>query len=274
MSAGRRAIAALPAAALVALAVPVLAGMAWMGWAGSPESYRIVNALALFIAILWLVFAKRPSTPLEWRVLAIPAIGLLSLPFLTGPAISGVARWITLGGIGLNSGALAIPALAVVAAREHAWGPYLLGIALVLLTAQPDAAAGLAITFAAVGIHDRTKDWRFGIVCIIGFFLTISMALRGEMPPQMFVERVLTDAAKGSLLFALLLLAALATSFFVMLKGLHAEPAVSYALAGALFGFAVMALVSYYPTPLVGYGAASILGFGFALGLSERSEHR
>ncbi len=269
MAVARRAMAALPAAALFALAAPVLAGIAWMGWAGSPESYRVVNAAALAAATAWLVFAKAPAQTLHWRLLAIGALFALCLPFLTGPGINGVVRWIALGPVGLNSGALAVPALAVAAVKDRDWGAWLLGAALLPLTAQPDAAAGLAVTFAAVGIHDRTKDWRYGLVCIAGFFLTISMGLRGELPPQAFVERVLPHAAGTGLLWALLLSAAMVASFFTMLKGLRTSPATSYGLAGALFGFVIMALISHYPYPFIGYGAAPILGFGLALGLAE-----
>jgi len=272
MSAARRAFAALPAAALLALAMPVLAGIAWMGWAGSPESYRIVNAAALAAATLWIVFAFAPTRLIHWRILAIAALFTLCLPFLTGLGINGVMRWISFGPVGLNSGMLAVPTLAVAAVHDREWGAWLLGAALLPLTAQPDAGAGLAVTFAAVGIHDRSKNWRYGIVCIAGFFLTISMALRGELPPQVFVERVVSDAAGESLVWALALFGALAAGFFTMLKGLGADPPTSYALAGALFGFAIMALVSHYPYPLIGYGAAPILGFGFALGLSESGQ--
>ncbi|WP_279350013.1 hypothetical protein [Erythrobacter litoralis] len=271
MGAAGAARAALPVAALFALAVPVLVGLAWMAWAGSPESYRILNAAALGFASIWLVFARAPNTVRQWRILAIAALFALCLPFLTGPGVNGVARWISFGPVGLNSGAIAIPALAVAAVRDRAWGPHLLGAALLPLTAQPDAAAGLAVTFAAVGIHDRTKDWRYGIVCIAGFFLTISMALRGELPPQTFVERVIGDAMGESLVWAVLLFGALAASFFTVLKGLRADAATSYALAGCLFGFIIMALVSHNPFPLIGYGAAPILGFGLALGLAESS---
>ena len=259
----------MPVAALFAIAAPVVAGIAWMGWAGSPESYRIVNAGALGLAIVWLVFAPRPAAIWHWRYVGLAAVALLCLPFITGLSINGISRWIVLGPLGLNSGAIAVPALVVAAAQDRQWGPYLLGASLVPLSFQPDAAAGLAVTFAAAGIHDRTKFWRYGLVCVLGFALTISMALRGELPPQMFVERVLTDAARGSILWLALLLGALTASFFVTLKGVRAEPAAAYALAGALFGFFTMALVSHYPFPLIGYGAAPILGFGIALGLVE-----
>lgn len=269
MNAARRASAALPVAALFALAAPVLAGIAWMGWAGSPESYRIINAAALALATLWLVFARQPATLWHWRYIGMASVAVLCLPFVTGPAVNTVSRWVALGPLALNSGALAVPTLVVAAARDSKWGPYLLGAALVPLSFQPDAAAGLALTFAAAGMHDRTKAWRYGLVCVLGFALTISMALRGELPPQMFVERVLIDAARGGLLWLLVLMLALIASFFTILKGLRTPPATAYALAGALFGFFTMALVSHYPAPFVGYGAAPILGFGLALGLAE-----
>jgi hypothetical protein len=39
-----------------------------------------------------------------------------------------------------------------------------------------------------------------------------------------------------------------------------------FALAGVLAGFVAMAMIGPYPTPLIGYGVAPILGFALAIG--------
>lgn len=151
-------------------------------------------------------------------MVAISALVLLALPFVTGPAVSGVRRWVDLGPIAFNSGFLALPSLVVAAARVRKRGALFLAAALIPLTVQPDAAAGLAVTFAAAGIHDRTRDWRFGLVAILGFFLTLSMAFRGELPPQPFVERVLHQALGHQPLYALVLLASLGAALLGVVK--------------------------------------------------------
>ena len=256
-------------ASLLALAVPVLAGLAYMRAFGAPSSYIAVDAAALAIALLWIALGRLPTCALHRRLLATALLALLALPLLTGPGLNGVARWLPLGPFTLHAGMLALPALAVLAAQEAEDAAPLLLSALFLTLLQPDAAGAFAITFAAVGLHHVTRDWRMGVVAIAGFIAAIAAALRGELPAQPFVERVLVQALGHSLLAAIGLFAALLASFLLIL--FHARPvrAERFALAGTLFGFAVMSLMSNYPTPLIGYGAAPILGYAFALGFRQ-----
>jgi hypothetical protein len=162
-----------------------------------------------------------------------------------------------------------VPLICVLAARDPDYGAPILLTALFAAFVQPDAATGLALTFAAVALHDVTKDWKIGLTAIIAFFASLVMAMRGELPPQPFVERIFADLLTPAPLAAAALFAALLAGFFLMLWTAPAPRAVRYAMAGSLFGFALMALISHYPTPLVGYGAAPILGFALALGLSR-----
>ena len=46
---------------------------------------------------------------------------------------------------------------------------------------------------------------------------------------------------------------------------------VRHALAGSLFGFSLAAIVSNYPSVLIGYGAAPIIGYGLALALADHT---
>ena len=52
---------------------------------------------------------------------------------------------------------------------------------------------------------------------------------------------------------------------------LPAEMRVRHALAGSLFGFSLAAIVSNYPSVLIGYGAAPIIGYGLALALADHT---
>ena len=115
-------------------------------------------------------------------------------------------------------------------------------------------------------------DWIesiLSILCIIGFIASIAMALLGELPPQPFVERVLSDLFLQAPLVALGLLSALISSFFLILFAAPFDRSSRYALAGSLFGFTIVSIFSNYPSVLIGYGAAPILGYGLALGLSR-----
>lgn len=253
-------------AALLAVALPVLAGLAYLALSGAPDAYLLVNAGALAMASLWILAAPAPHGLRVRRGLALALVAILFVPLFTGPYVSIVARWLPLGPFTLHAGMLAVPALVALAAQDEDYAAPVLLTALLAAFLQPDAGTGLALTFAAVGLHDVTRDWKIGVTAIIAFFASLVMAMRGELPPQPFVERVFADLLGNAPVMAAGLLAALAAGFFLILHAVPARREVRYALAGSLFGFAIAAIVSHYPTPLLGYGAAPILGYGLALG--------
>lgn len=260
--------------AIAALAVPACAGAVWMSVGGAPSHYALTNLAALAITALWILAGRGPHTALSRHILAGFCLLLLLAPLQVGeavPSVTGqsVRRWIAFGPLALHTGMIAIPPLAVLAARNRKLGAPLLLAALFAAWLQIDPATGFAITFAAIGIHHVTKDWRMGGVVVVGFFASLVMAVRGEIAPQPFVERVIVEAGETSIALAILLAAALAASFALMLFASHLSREKRFALAGALFGFAIIALMSNYPTPLIGYGAAPVIGFGLALGLKK-----
>ena len=215
---------------------------------------------------------RGPHTAASRHLLTIALLIVLLAPLAISPqlqSISGdrVVRWLPLGPLVLHTGMLATPPLCMLAARNRQLAAPILLAALAACYLQPDAATGFALTFAAVGLHHVTKDWKVGVVAAIGFFASIKMALIGQLAPQPFVERVLVEAAGQSILLSLALAAAMVAAFFLILFAIPFDRAKRFTLAGLFFGFGIMALMSNYPTPLIGYGAAPILGFGLALGL-------
>jgi len=256
--------------ALVALALPVLAGLAYMAAFGAPRSYLAVNALALVAGGAWILFARIPAAATPRRVAALVLLALLALPLLTGPELDGVARWIPLGPVTFHAGMLALPPLAVLAAGDRAQGPPLLLAAVLASLLQPDSATALALACAATGIALAGRARPFGLIAVAALVAALAAAQRGDLPPQPFVEHVIGDAARQSLAFSAGLLATLAAAFaLVVWSGLPGR-AERFALAGTLLGFAVAAMIASYPTPLIGYGASAIVGLAIALGLRSK----
>ena len=262
--------------ALLALAVPTLSGIAWMAANGAPSHYPLVNLGALLLACGWIALGKGPNSPKVGYALTALLIALMLAPLLTGPDLTSVtgnrvSRWIPLLPLTLNTGMLAVPGLAVLAARHSQLAAPILLAGIFAALLQPDCATGIALTFAAVGLHHVNRDWKVGAAAIAGFLASIAMALRGELTPQPFVERVLVDATQANALTALGLVAALVFAFVLIARAIPAGNGERLALAGTLFGFSVVGVMSNYPSALIGYGAAPILGFGFALGLYRKS---
>ncbi len=253
--------------AMLALAIPVLAGLAYLFACDAPVSYLGVNAGALAMAALWIALARHNPSAIARRVVIGVLVLLLFVPLLSGPSLGGVARWLPLGPFQLHAGMLTVPLLAVLVGEEPDYAPGLLSIALFAAVLQPDMATGAALMLAAVGLYDATRDWRHGVFAIVAFTASLVAAVRGELPAQPFVERVIFLLARSEPLAALGLLAALIASFYLIIGALPGRAASRKALAGSLFGFSFAGLVSNYPSALIGYGAAPILGFGMALGL-------
>ena len=257
--------------AFLALAIPVCSGLGYLYAVDAPPSYVQVNVGALAVAALFVVFAP-PSLPvLARRLIVAVSLALLFVPLLTGPSLGGVARWLPLGPVTLHAGMLIIPSLAVLLALEPEQAPGVLSLALLAALLQPDMASGAALMLAAIGLYDATKDWRYGVFAAVAFMASLVAAIHGELPAQPFVERVIVLLAKTQPLVAVGLLASLVTSFYLMIVALPGSVPQRKALAGTLFGFSFAGLVSNYPSALIGYGAAPILGYGLAIAILRMS---
>ena len=255
------------AIAILALAIPVLAGLGYLLAYAAPSSFVLVNAAALAIAVLLICFAPDKLPKITRRILIGIALTTLYLPLLTGPTLSGVERWLSLGPFTLHAGMLVLPVLMVLAGSEPDYAPGVLSVALLAALLQPDMATGAALTLAAFGLYDVTKDWRYGVFAAVAFTVSLVAAIHGELPAQPFVERVIFLLARTDPLAALGLAASLLASFMLMLSGFPGREASRKALAGCFFGFSFAGHVSNYPSALIGYGASPILGFGAALAL-------
>lgn len=253
------------------LALPLLypcAGGLWYLWAfGAPERLIAVNAGALALGLAWTVWGRLPPSPQARLGLAASAAALLFVPLLTGPEAGGVARWLPAGPVTLQSGPLLLPLIAVLAAREGARGAAVLALAGVALALQPDAAglAALALASGAVAVLQRSLP--FALVAAsaaAGAALTFHA---GTLEPQLYTEGVLAHVAERAPWRAIPLAALL---FAVPAWNLTMDPQITRtegtALAALLIGLGAMAAIAPFPFPLIGYGAAPILGF--ALGLS------
>ena len=104
--------------AVLALAIPALAGLAYLFAFGAPSRFLAVNAGALAIAVVVIGFAPNALSNITQRMLIGIALILLFVPLLTGPTLNGVERWLPLGPFTLHAGMLVVPMLMVLAGRE------------------------------------------------------------------------------------------------------------------------------------------------------------
>ncbi|MEM7703725.1 MAG: hypothetical protein AAF251_17440 [Pseudomonadota bacterium] len=255
----QRGLVALP------LLVPGLAGIAYLALFGAPPSYVLINASALAVSLVWAMFGWFPKSDTLESVGTISVLLLLALTLRLGPEVEGITRWISFGGFTLHIGLTVIPILSVLSTRDRDFGPYLLLIALGIATFQPDAASTLALTGAAFGLAIAEHDRRAAAIGGMGLVATIWASLKPNLAPQPFVERVIPDLLAEAPVAAILLGLSLLVGMAMILRAPRASSSPKLALAGALIGFIAAALFGDYPSPLIGYGAASIIGLGLAL---------
>ena len=257
---------------VLAIALPVLAGLAWMAHQDAPRSYLLVNALALCIVTPWVLFGRAPEQK-SWgaALVALLLAGLL-LPLigdlrLTSESGHSLARWIALGPVTLHSGALFVPPLVVLASRlPDRWAAGCLLIALAAISFQIDPASGLALTLAAAVLaFEKSSAW-LSATAIAGLAATIFAFGRGELTPQLFVEAVLPAALDRSPSMSIALGMALLGPMLLPLLTRRNFAGAPAALAACIAGFVAASLIGPYPSILIGYGAAPILGSGLAAG--------
>lgn len=248
----------------LALALPSLGGLIYLHAFGAPARLIAVNGLALAAALTWIMFGRLvPSSRGRLAIAGVAALMLL-LPPLLGPEAGGVRRWLVAGPVLLHSGALLLPLIATIAAREPRHGPVAMATAGAALALQPDAAALAGLAAASLVLATVHRNLAFAGVAAGGVALALLTFDAGMLEPQVFTEGVLAQVAATSWIAA----AALGAALFLaplILPPIRDEMRPVMALLVAL---GAMAVIGPFPFPLIGYGAAPILGFGLALGAS------
>ncbi len=254
------------------LLFPSLGGLAYLYTFDAPARLITVNGGALALALMWVLFGRLPGGRSERLALGGLTALALTLPVLIGTEVGGVSRWLPAGPVQIHSGALLLPLITVLAAREPKVGPALLALAGAGLLLQPDAASLLALGLASAVLSAMKRNIAFAGIGCTALGMAAATFNVGTLEPQVFTEGVLAQVWQSAPLFAVVL----AGLLFLVLPGVllrtaDAHHRESAALAALMIGLALAAMLAPFPFPLIGYGASPILGFGLALGALARS---
>lgn len=257
---------------LAGLALPVLAGIAWLAFSGAPTAWMISNGAALVLALLLAMWLPLPRRTTGILLLAVALVALLFAVALAGKPVDGVRRWLSLGPVSIHAGYLLLPLLAALVSRlESVRAVALLLLAMLTSLLQPDRAITMALAAALAALamtrRDRTAyaGLALGIAGGAAFLGTADL-----LAPVRWVEGVQQEAwrilpAAG----AILALATLAPLLVLRRHGRASLPLTAFMTAAGLMAFA-----GPYPSILLGYGAAPILGFGLALAALRQEDAR
>jgi hypothetical protein len=250
------------------LIIVVMTGIANMVVGSAPVHYIAINAVALVAALAIMRFL--PAIETEHAVLVVSAVAIfaLALPLLIGPDLEGIRRWIGLGPVQLHSGMLVLPMLVALFPRlKSAHGITAVALAAVAISLQPDRASAIALLTgtAALLVANRSATNALQLLCA-GVAVAVTFMRPDALEPVAFVENVLPDAWRSNPLLAVLLGASLAAALFIPAIG-HQKLIPVMATVG---GFAVASLLGAYPVPVIGYGAAAIIGYGLAVAAARQ----
>jgi hypothetical protein len=146
-----------------------------------------------------------------------------------------------------------------------------IGLFALVALAQPDAALALALVGGSLGIaiarRTSPSSWLAAGLSAAGLAATLA---RGDpLQPVAFVETALGDAWRAEPIVGTAMAGSLAAAIFaapsLVVRDMAAERASAFAVSGTFAGFALASFLLAHPQPLIGYGAAPILGMGLAL---------
>lgn len=253
-----------------------LLGLWAIALAGAPKQALVVQAAAWLVG---LVFASalmfRSWKPGPKAVLATAVVLFIALlASMGGPEIAGARRWIAAGPLTLHPASILLPlVLWAHASRPASWAVAgVLGASALLLAAQPDGAAALALLLGLIAIMATRKITAAEIVpvlCALGAAVW-SWTRPDNLPAVAWVEQVAASAGAVSPIAGMLTLVLMSlTPLPFLLAAWNAkERGPHLALAGVWIGMVVANLAGNYPAPVLGYGASPVLGWMISLGLA------
>jgi hypothetical protein len=220
-----------------------------------------------------------PPTQLGMATLLATTLVLAST--LLFPGQNGVRRWVLLGPIRIHVASIVLPLQLIVVnfdwRRRYRWAAPLVTLVVAgLLTAQPDAAQTTAFTVAvSVTALSHPSSWAGRVQCMTLIFLVaVAWARRDSLHPVRHVEGIVVLAYGVSTLCGVIAVAAvtllplpfLAAWWEFRARGWSNDREIALALFAYFTTAALASATSRFPVPMLGYGAAPIIGYFAGIG--------
>lgn len=254
-----------------AIGATMLGGL-YLALAGASAQLIGVNLAALVLGLAVLVALRHAALALQGMAgyaMLLAALALLATPAI-GETAEGASRWVAVGPLFVQPSLIVLP-LMVVGFLHHRSVVATLAmlIAALAMALQPDRAmAGVLVVGLAAQVYVRAD--RHAIVALVGSLGAFIVALlRPDAVPAMpYVEQIYYTAFEVGFLAGL---AVVGGTVLLLVPALAiARIAPEQRPLGLVFGtvWAAMiaaALLGNYPTPVVGYSGAAVLGYTLSL---------
>lgn len=245
-------------------AAAVLFGLLFLTLTGAPPRLLLINLVALGAGVALLTLARLIPVPAARPILLLSSAAALLATALFGATAEGATRWIVIGGLSLQPSLILVPALLLAhVARPGRSSSLALVLAALAMALQPDRSLAAAIALVALidAFARRTPAaWVTAAAPLAALAVTIIRP--DDLPAVAHVDQILWTSFADQPFAAVAIwtgtLLLFAPSLVLWRRSLRAEAASFTALWACLV---VSAMLHNYPTPLVGYGASSILGY-------------
>lgn len=250
-----------------------VSGIAYLMISGAPLVYSIVNGGALVVGLLLYVVRQVPvgrKTFVHPEFWMFFSAAVLILTALFGAEIEGIKRWIAIGPVLMQPGIILVPLMTLLfAGRPERLPSIAICIAALALALQPDRATAGVLAAATIGILLHRRDLTTFICAAVSVFsFCIALFRPDNLPAIEFVEGVYRAAVASGILSSLLVALGtailLVPAFYIRVLPTH-RSLLPFVFGVVWFTFVLAALFGNYPTPLVGYGSSSIIGYFLCL---------
>ena len=253
-----------------------LIGLIYLYSVDAPLIMIFINGCALLIAML-LSLLLRFTLVLDRKsllVIAGTSALILMATAVGGHGIEGANRWFAIGPFVVQPSLILLPLIAICYARKSgSWTSLAVIVSALSMAIQPDRAmAGmLFLSMLVLCIGQRTQNhFAVTIICAVTFATT--MVIPDRLTAVRFVDHILWTAFDINIFLGLALWMG---SILLLLPALFAyrrkPESASLVFAASWFAIISAAAMGAYPTPIVGYGASSILGYFLSLLIVERA---
>ncbi|MEM8984320.1 MAG: hypothetical protein AAGC71_14915 [Pseudomonadota bacterium] len=251
----------------------LLLGLIYLGVAGAPRQYLAINVAAFTLGIAGVLLGSL----LRWVssvliTLGIPLIALvLVVTAVVGPEFSGASRWLSLGRLSVQPSFVFLPLIVVSFARA----PSAVTLAAILFAAlglalQPDRGMAGALVFA-LSAHTVLNPNRQVFIALAAAIAAFAATLLqpDTLPAMPYVEDVVFNAFSVSLGIGVAVVCGLVLLVVPGFAGVWQQGTdrrVCFLFAATWFAVIAAALIGNYPTPVVGYSGAAVLGYVLSVG--------
>lgn len=245
-------------------------GVLYLVVAEAPLALIAVNVAAVMMGLLLVLTSPRlryvSSSVATGVVVGIAA--LLLLTAMLGRAVDGVSRWVMIGGFALHTTLLFLPlAVLLFAQTVNRWTTVAMVAIAGAVALQPDRAMACALGAALLSLLlVRRTPGVARAACAATAAALLTWWRADPLPAVPFVDQILWSGFRLHPLLGVALWFGSALLFIPMLLMRSAAARPACVATGVCWGAVVVAsALGAYPTPLVGYGGAAIVGYFLCL---------